>query len=134
MKNAQWYMHRYFDFMPELNITEPNVRDEMNKVLGFWLELGISGFRVDSLQFMIETVGTSAKDQSVSYLRSLSSSSNGGAVMPSSSARPTSARKPSSSTSNRTAETACRCCSTSAPAPRNGSRMPAAAPSLSCRL
>ena len=39
---GQWYMHRYYDFMPELNITEPNVRDEMNKVLGFWLELGIS--------------------------------------------------------------------------------------------
>jgi maltose alpha-D-glucosyltransferase/alpha-amylase len=43
----------------------------MNKVLGFWLELGISGFRVDSLQFMIETIGTSATDQPVSYLRSL---------------------------------------------------------------
>jgi maltose alpha-D-glucosyltransferase/alpha-amylase len=68
---GQWYMHRYFDFMPELNITEPDVRDEMNKVLGFWLELGISGFRVDSLQFMIETVGTTAKDKPVSYLRSL---------------------------------------------------------------
>jgi maltose alpha-D-glucosyltransferase / alpha-amylase len=68
---GQWYMHRYFDFMPDLNITEPNVRDEMNKVLGFWLELGVSGFRVDSLQFMIETVGTNAKDQPVSYLRSL---------------------------------------------------------------
>jgi maltose alpha-D-glucosyltransferase/alpha-amylase len=64
-------MHRYYDFMPELNITEPDVRDEMNKVLGFWLELGISGFRVDSLQFMIETVGTSARDKPVSYLRSL---------------------------------------------------------------
>ena len=60
---GQWYMHRYFDFMPDLNITEPNVRDEMNKVLGFWLELGISGFRVDSLQFMIETIGTRARDQ-----------------------------------------------------------------------
>ncbi len=68
---GQWYMHRYYDFMPDLNITEPNVRDEMNKVLGFWLELGISGFRVDSLPFMIETVGTDAKDQPISYLRSL---------------------------------------------------------------
>jgi maltose alpha-D-glucosyltransferase/alpha-amylase len=57
--------------MPDLNITEPNVLDEMHKVLGFWLELGISGFRVDSLQFMIETVGTNAKDQPVTYLRSL---------------------------------------------------------------
>jgi maltose alpha-D-glucosyltransferase / alpha-amylase len=68
---GQWYMHRYFDFMPDLNITEPDVLDEMHKVLGFWLELGISGFRVDSLQFMIETIGTNAKDQPVTYLRSL---------------------------------------------------------------
>ncbi|HEX9063786.1 MAG TPA: alpha-amylase family protein [Streptosporangiaceae bacterium] len=68
---GQWYMHRYYDFMPELNITDPDVRDEMNKVLGFWLELGISGFRVDSLPFMIETAGTSSRDQPVSYLRSL---------------------------------------------------------------
>jgi maltose alpha-D-glucosyltransferase / alpha-amylase len=67
----QWYMHRYFDYMPDLNITDPDVLDEMHKILGFWLELGISGFRVDSLQFMIETIGTNAKDQPVTYLRSL---------------------------------------------------------------
>jgi len=68
---GQWYMHRYYDFMPDLNITDPDVLDEMHKVLGFWLELGISGFRVDSLPFMIETIGTSAKDQPITYLRSL---------------------------------------------------------------
>jgi maltose alpha-D-glucosyltransferase/alpha-amylase len=43
----------------------------MNKVLGFWLGLGISGFRVDSLQFMIETIGTRARDKPVTYLQSL---------------------------------------------------------------
>jgi maltose alpha-D-glucosyltransferase / alpha-amylase len=68
---GQWYMHRYYDFMPDLNITDPDVLNEMHKVLGFWLELGISGFRVDSLPFMIETIGTSAKDQPITYLRSL---------------------------------------------------------------
>jgi maltose alpha-D-glucosyltransferase / alpha-amylase len=68
---GQWYMHRYYDFMPDLNITDPDVLDEMHKVLGFWLELGVSGFRVDSLPFMIETIGTSAKDQPITYLRSL---------------------------------------------------------------
>ncbi len=67
----QWCMHRYYDFMPDLNITDPDVLDEMHKVLGFWLELGISGFRVDSLPFMIETIGTDAKDQPITYLRSL---------------------------------------------------------------
>ena len=68
---GQWYMHRYYDFMPDLNITDPDVLDEMHKVLGFWLELGISGFRVDSLPSMIETIGTNAKDQPITYLRSL---------------------------------------------------------------
>ena len=68
---GQYYMHRYYDFMPDLNITDPNVLDEMHKVLGLWLELGISGFRVDSLPFMIETIGTNARDQPVTYLRSL---------------------------------------------------------------
>jgi maltose alpha-D-glucosyltransferase/alpha-amylase len=68
---GQWYMHRYYDFMPDLNITDPDVLDEMHKVLGFWLELGVDGFRVDSLPFMIETIGTDAKDQPVTYLRSL---------------------------------------------------------------
>jgi maltose alpha-D-glucosyltransferase/alpha-amylase len=68
---GQYYMHRYYDFMADLNITDPNVLDEMHKVLGLWLELGISGFRVDSLPFMIETIGTNARDQPVTYLRSL---------------------------------------------------------------
>ena len=68
---GQYYMHRYYEFMPDLNITDPDVLDEMHKVLGLWLELGVSGFRVDSLPFMIETVGTSARDQPVTYLRSL---------------------------------------------------------------
>jgi glycosidase len=57
--------------MPDLNVTEPDVRDEMDKVLGFWLELGVAGFRVDSLQFMIETIGTPARDKPVTYLQSL---------------------------------------------------------------
>ena len=70
-KAGQWYMHRYLDVMPDLNITDADVRDEMNKVLGFWLELGVSGFRVDSLPFMIETVGTKATGEPVTYLRSL---------------------------------------------------------------
>ncbi len=68
---GQWYMHRYYDFMPDLNITHPDVRDEMNKIIGFWLELGISGFRVDSLPLLIETVGTDSRDNPVTYLKSL---------------------------------------------------------------
>ncbi|HEY6963257.1 MAG TPA: alpha-amylase family protein [Gaiellaceae bacterium] len=52
----QYYFHRFYDFQPDLNITNPAVRDEMEKVIGFWLNLGISGFRVDAVPFLIEPV------------------------------------------------------------------------------
>ena len=32
------------------------VREEMCRIMGFWLELGVSGFRVDAVPFVIETV------------------------------------------------------------------------------
>jgi trehalose synthase len=51
-----WYMHRFYAHQPDLNINEPRVRDEIHKVIGFWLELGLSGFRVDAVPFLIEQV------------------------------------------------------------------------------
>ena len=52
-----WYFHRFYKTQPDLNITNPAVRDEIMKTMGYWLELGISGFRVDAVPFMIETEG-----------------------------------------------------------------------------
>ncbi|NMO17040.1 alpha-amylase family protein [Pyxidicoccus fallax] len=52
-----WYFHRFFPFQPELNIANPAVREELLKVMGYWLELGVSGFRVDAVPFLIETKG-----------------------------------------------------------------------------
>jgi maltose alpha-D-glucosyltransferase/alpha-amylase len=53
----RWYMHRFHVHQPDLNINNPAVRDEIHKVVGFWLELGLSGFRVDAVPFLIEQVG-----------------------------------------------------------------------------
>jgi maltose alpha-D-glucosyltransferase/alpha-amylase len=53
---GQYYFHRFYDFQPDLNITNPAVRDEMEKVIGFWLNLGIAGYRVDAVPFLIEPV------------------------------------------------------------------------------
>ena len=50
----RWYMHRFYPHQPDLNINNPRVRDELHKVIGFWLELGLSGFRVDAVPFLIE--------------------------------------------------------------------------------
>ncbi len=49
-----WYHHRFYQFQPDLNIASAAVRDEIRKIIGYWLELGISGFRMDAVPFVIE--------------------------------------------------------------------------------
>jgi maltose alpha-D-glucosyltransferase/alpha-amylase len=50
----KYYFHRFYDFEPDLNIDNPEVRDEVRRIIGFWLELGVAGFRVDAVPFVIE--------------------------------------------------------------------------------
>jgi maltose alpha-D-glucosyltransferase/alpha-amylase len=49
-----YYAHRFYDHQADLNLTNPQVRQEIEKVMGFWLALGVSGFRLDAAQFLIE--------------------------------------------------------------------------------
>ena len=49
-----WYYHRFYDFQPDLNMENPEVRAELRRIVGFWLHLGVSGFRVDAAPFIIE--------------------------------------------------------------------------------
>jgi len=53
-RTGQYYLHSFYRHQPDLNVANPDVRDEIAKTLGFWLELGISGFRVDAVPFLIE--------------------------------------------------------------------------------
>jgi maltose alpha-D-glucosyltransferase/alpha-amylase len=60
---GQYFLHRFYKHQPDLNIGNPKVRDEIRKIAGFWLEVGLSGFRVDAVPFLLETSGaSSAKD------------------------------------------------------------------------
>jgi maltose alpha-D-glucosyltransferase/alpha-amylase len=56
-KARQYYFHRFYEFQPDLNISNPRVREEMQKIIGFWVQLGIAGFRVDAVPFLIEPAG-----------------------------------------------------------------------------
>jgi len=49
-----WYYHRFYKFQPDLNIENPKVRAEIKKITSFWLQLGVSGFRMDAVPFIIE--------------------------------------------------------------------------------
>ena len=53
-KAGAYYFHRFYGHQPDLNIANPAVRREILKIMGFWLELGVSGFRVDAAPFLIE--------------------------------------------------------------------------------
>ncbi len=56
-KAGQYYLHRFYRHQPDLNIANPKVREEIRKIVGFWLEVGLSGFRVDAVPFLLETEG-----------------------------------------------------------------------------
>ncbi|HEY7174176.1 MAG TPA: alpha-amylase family protein [Micromonosporaceae bacterium] len=49
-----WYYHRFYRFQPDLNVAHAAVRNEIKKIMGFWLQLGVAGFRIDAAPFVIE--------------------------------------------------------------------------------
>jgi maltose alpha-D-glucosyltransferase/alpha-amylase len=53
-KARAYYFHRFYDFQPDLDTSNPALQEELRKVMGFWLELGVDGFRVDALPFVIQ--------------------------------------------------------------------------------
>jgi trehalose synthase len=72
-RTGQYYLHRFYHHQPDLNVANPRVREEIGKVIGFWLELGLSGFRVDAVPFFIEDDGGESSDYGDGhvYLREL---------------------------------------------------------------
>jgi maltose alpha-D-glucosyltransferase / alpha-amylase len=52
-----FYFHRFYEFQADLNTHHKAVRNEIYKIMGFWLELGVSGFRMDAVPFLIERKG-----------------------------------------------------------------------------
>jgi trehalose synthase len=53
-KAGQWYLHHFYSHQPDLNLSNPAVRTEIARIAGFWLELGVDGFRVDAVPFLLE--------------------------------------------------------------------------------
>ena len=56
-----WYFHRFYDFQPDLNTSHPDVQAEILKIMGFWIQQGVSGFRMDAVPFIISTKGPTVR-------------------------------------------------------------------------
>jgi maltose alpha-D-glucosyltransferase/alpha-amylase len=58
-----YYFHRFYEFQADLDAHNPAVRDEIDKIMGFWLQLGVSGFRMDAVPFLIERKGANVEHE-----------------------------------------------------------------------
>jgi maltose alpha-D-glucosyltransferase/alpha-amylase len=58
----RFYWHRFFSHQPDLNYDNPEVREEIWNVMQHWLALGVDGFRVDAVPYLVEREGTSCEN------------------------------------------------------------------------
>lgn len=70
---GQFYWHRFYSSQPDLNYDNPAVRAEMLKVVQFWLDMGVDGFRVDAVPYLFEREGTNCENlpETHAYLKEL---------------------------------------------------------------
>ncbi len=54
-----FYWHRFFSHQPDLNFDNPNVLKAIFRTMRFWLDMGVDGFRLDAVPYLIEREGTS---------------------------------------------------------------------------
>ncbi len=54
---GEYYMHLFAIKQPDLNMDNPLVREEVKKILKFWLDLGVDGFREDVITFISKAEG-----------------------------------------------------------------------------
>jgi alpha-glucosidase len=53
-ERQMYYLHQFLHCQPDLNFRNENVFQETEKILRFWLDLGIDGFRADAVRHLIE--------------------------------------------------------------------------------
>jgi maltose alpha-D-glucosyltransferase / alpha-amylase len=60
--SKSYYWHRFFNHQPDLNYDNPAVFEAMWNVMKFWLEMGVDGFRLDAVPYLVEREGTSCEN------------------------------------------------------------------------
>ncbi len=53
-----YFWHRFFSHQPDLNFDNPNVLEAIFRTMRFWLDMGVDGFRLDAIPYLIERDGT----------------------------------------------------------------------------
>ncbi|HTC43548.1 MAG TPA: maltose alpha-D-glucosyltransferase [Steroidobacteraceae bacterium] len=53
-----YYWHRFFSHQPDLNFDNPQVLEAVLRIMRFWLDMGVDGFRLDAIPYLVEREGT----------------------------------------------------------------------------
>jgi trehalose synthase len=86
-RTGEWYLHHFYSHQPDLNLDNPAVVDELLRAVGFWMQLGLDGFRVDGVPFFGQSGQKEGEDDIVDphtflkKLRDFLSRRNGSAVL-----------------------------------------------------
>jgi maltose alpha-D-glucosyltransferase/alpha-amylase len=54
---GRYYHHQFYGFQPDLNATDPDVFEEIVRVLSYWLGVGVDGFRIDAALLIVQGKG-----------------------------------------------------------------------------
>jgi maltose alpha-D-glucosyltransferase/alpha-amylase len=60
--SKSYYWHRFFSHQPDLNYDNPEVFEAMWGVMKFWLDIGVDGFRLDAVPYLVERDGTNCEN------------------------------------------------------------------------
>ncbi|QCR23874.1 alpha-amylase family protein [Pontibacter sp. SGAir0037] len=69
----EYYLHRFYSHQPDLNIVNPEVHKEIHNIMGFWLALGVAGFRVDAAHILVQTDQEESKEHFYELLEDMRS-------------------------------------------------------------
>jgi maltose alpha-D-glucosyltransferase/alpha-amylase len=58
----QYYWHRFFHHQPDLNYDSQLVQQEILKILDYWCQMGVDGFRLDAVPYLFEREGTNGEN------------------------------------------------------------------------
>src|SRR4051812_38655166 len=69
----RYFWHRFYSHQPDLNFDNPAVHEEVERVLDFWLGMGVDGVRLDAIPYLYEREGTSCENlpETHAYLKTL---------------------------------------------------------------
>jgi maltose alpha-D-glucosyltransferase/alpha-amylase len=57
-----YFWHRFFSHQPDLNFENPEVHEQLVKIVDFWLDLGVDGLRLDAVPYLYEAEGTNCEN------------------------------------------------------------------------